>query len=133
MAYGFNILARPAGERIYRGRARRPWRQRLENILAGQWNGKAGAHHRIEKFVMIDLAKPWPAIFVFGNFAMIFNGESADVAPAGLNIGDRILVFVIEYVAGVIANGYARVSDFGDNAGAVLAGGRIASVLLDDD
>ena len=53
--------------------------------------------------------------------------------PAGLDIGDRIVVLIVEHIAGVVADLHALIAHLRDDAGAVGSGSRIATVLLDND
>src|SRR3981081_73124 len=64
---------------------------------------------------------------------MILNREGSDIAPASLNIGDRIEFLVIEHVAGVVAELYTFVRHLGKYFRAGLTGSGVATMLLNDN
>ena len=61
---------------------------------------------------------------------MIFDVEGTDVTPAGLNIGDRIALFIIKHIAGVVTHFETFVADFSNNARAIGPGRCVSTVLL---
>lgn len=81
---------------------------------------------------MVDLAKTWTAVLVFWRVAMILYAKRPDLLPAGFDVGNRIVVLVVEYVTGVIADLDTGIADLRYDACAIGACCGIAAVLLDD-
>src|SRR5437764_10648415 len=80
---------------------------------------------------MIDRAQPRAAILILRRPTMILDRKSANLAPAGPNIRERIEVFVIHDVAGIVADLETFVADFVHNTRATLSRCRVPPVLLD--
>src|SRR3981189_1271997 len=82
---------------------------------------------------MVDFAESRAAILILWKVPVVLDGKGANVFPARLDIRDWIVVVVIEHVAGVIADLYAGITDFGHDTGAMCSCGRITAMLLDDE
>src|SRR4051794_23344702 len=72
-----------------------PGRQRLEYVLKCQRHRESRSHHRHQEFVMIDLAETRRTILVLWVVSVILDREGPYITPAGLNIWNRIVVFVV--------------------------------------
>src|SRR5260370_3290926 len=82
---------------------------------------------------MIDLAETRATIFGLRRMAVVLDGEGTDLLPAGVNVGNWIVVFIVQHVAGVIADLHCVITDFGNDAGAIGPRCGIAAMLFDHD
>lgn len=130
---GINIIVGAGGETVDFGGVARAGEQGGEDVFESERDGAAGVEDGGEEFVVVDLAEAGAAVFVAGCVAVVFDVEGVDVAGAGGDVGDGVGVFVIEDVAGVVAELNRGVGDVGEDAGAELAGTGVAAVLLDEE
>src|SRR5262249_59212545 len=80
-----------------------------------------------------DLAESRTTILIFGPITVVLDTECADLAPTLLNVGDRIVVLIINYIARIVADPDAGIVHVLNNSHAVYTGGGVAAVLLYDD
>src|SRR5260370_20616454 len=64
---------------------------------------------------------------------MVLDRKSPDFGPTLLNIRYGILVFVIHDISAVIADAQPVIADFIHDSSAIPAGGRVASVLFNQN
>src|SRR5438105_448092 len=126
-------LPRSASKRIHTFRILRTRQGGGENVLAAQGDRQAGERHGRQQAVMVDLAQPWTAVLVLGEEAVVLDAEAPDLLGTLLDVGDRVHAEIVHYVAGVVVDLDALVSDLADDLGTGGAGAGLAAMLLDDD
>src|SRR5215471_14974560 len=128
-----DIFTRAARQGIHPFRTCRPRHQRFEDVFESQWHRSPGLHHWSKQFIVVDLAETGTAVFILWRISVVFDTERANVLPAGLNIGDRIVIFVIKNVARVIADLHTCLIYFRRDADTIRSRRRLAAMLLDHE